>query len=152
MPCYEHVQRLHAPSWRDTKPLTLRECFCRDLRLECLGLLRSLVTIAKAAPAKTHVLSRSVQSILWRINESLLESHSALTTPGIQQTAVAPGSDLLTAELIGLAEDLVLHAPAPLHACLSACQPFVAGLQLPSVAPVARSLRVPVCAVLRAAD
>jgi len=103
----------------------------RNVRLECLGLLRGLVAIAKVAPERTNILSRSVQPILWRISESLLEEHSALGRPGSRQTAAAPGSSLLTAELISLAEDLVLHAPASLHASLGECQSFVTGWQLP---------------------
>ena len=118
----------------------------RDVRLECLGLLRGLVAVAKAAPERTSILSRSVQPVLWRISESLLEEHSALGRPGSQHTAAALGSGLLNAELIGLAQDLVLRAPASLHAALGECQPFVTGWQLPFVASMASSLPVPVCA------
>ena len=122
-------------------------CGCyRDVRLECLGLLRGLVATAKAAPERSELLGRSVEPILWRISESLLEQHAALGPAGDQQTAAAPGAGQLTSELVGLAEDLVLHATASLQTCLSTCQPFMSGWLLPSNALAASRPHVLRCA------
>lgn len=68
-----------------------------------------------------------MQPILWRISESLLEEQSGPGVAGSQQTMTASASSPLTAELIGLAEDLVLQASTPLHAFLAAYQSFAAG-------------------------
>ena len=77
------------------------------------------------------MLSRSVQPILWRISEALLEKQSAHGAPGMDATMPAPGGGPLTLRLLALAEDLVLQAPAPLQTVLSACQSFPAGWQVP---------------------
>ena len=87
---------------------------CRDVRKACLELLCGLVTIAKAEPNRLEeTLGPSIQRILWRLSECLLE-----------ERVEGMDAPTLASELVGMVKLVVLHAPAALQPFLAVCQPL----------------------------
>ena len=99
----------------------------RSVRLGCLGLLGDLVVNAKAAPNGLQSLGASVQLILWRLSECLLEEQAPSAVANSPEALVGLVSASLAPQLIGMAELVILRAPAALQPYLAVCQPLPTG-------------------------